>query len=273
MHYLIDKNIIWGIILILVLTFLFGMLINLKNAYAYTDDFSNLLNCSDDSDVIQDIKSGMLNRKINLKESSYIYISTSSGHRYYSLSGSFQYDRSYNFTGVEGSIDLANDNIDIPNELKIKLGIETICFNDISNTISIKNESLMNKTLNIKHPDYNYTTSPLIDGLIIELYNDTDTLIEVITPENYTDYTNILIPGNGTYYVKIKDSTIYNPYIITPQSNLTFFLPTLNLVPGQPYKIESYSETRYLEFGAEQPSQVYIYREYIDGTLFKYILC
>jgi hypothetical protein len=270
MHYLMNKNIIWGIVLILILTFVFGMLFNLKNTYAYSVSyFNDLITLSKDTDIYIHIMEN-IESKIGFDENStgIFFILYNNGYEYYfkKSDGSSVYTPSTaSFRSDKGYIDYGNDDFDCPESFKEYLDINKIYFNQIDNTISINNSITTGMTpteFKVKHPGLGY-----VQDISFELFNYQGDLVSVTVPEHNTDYTIIDIPpGEQPYYINfIKnplETTVF--YFYTPQPDLTFTLPQLNLYTGQAYKVNAPSSFSTIEFSNQKPTQVYIYRENKD---------
>jgi hypothetical protein len=276
MHYLLNKNIVFGIILILVLTLIFGFLISLKNqmdVYAYTLEMERILNWNESSDGYQYIVNN-LDSNLGFEYSSFndqIKIVNNIGgegstHNYEASDGSHVGDGYTSYpSSDDGRIDLNSNVLDCPQSVLDYLGIQKIYFYNINNTISITNEITTGMTgtdFTINHPGLG-----LVQDISFELFNYQGDLISVTVPDHNNDSTIIEIPpGEQPYYINfIKnplETTVF--YFYTPQPDLTFTLPQLNLYTGQAYKVNAPSSFSTIEFSNQKPTQVYIYRENKD---------
>lgn len=272
MHYLMNKNIIWGIVLILILSFVFGMLFNLKNAYAYNNTlFDYVLNDYSQSEYdnfiskCQDLidETGKVGFCI---DGSSIILTNGSRKITFYTSGTYGGTESYvYYYNIHGEFNTNDEIYDVPNQIAESLGLQFYYFSEINNTVSIINEITTGMTpteFKVIHEGLGY-----VQDISFELFNYQGDLISVTVPEHNTDYTIIDVPpGEQPYYMNFVknplETTVF--YFYTPQPDLTFTLPQLNLYTGQAYKVYAPSSFSTIEFSNQKPTQVYIYRENKD---------
>jgi len=268
-----NKNIIWGIILILLLSFVFGMLYNLKEAYAYPNDFDNIENWS-----ASNFNEFMITINDYVDNYGACYFKFRPDHIW--ISFDYQFDSYKKYLKTDGTYDgqlssyTSPDASIIPNDsiyeapvrvLKDLSQSPIIYFNQIDNTISINNQISTGMTpteFKINHADLG-----LVQNITFELFNYQGNLISVTVPDHNSDYTIIDIPpGENPYYINfIKDpleTTLF--YFTNQQDDLTFTMPQLNLIKGQAYYVPNQTSFKTIEFANQKPTQVYIYRENKD---------
>jgi hypothetical protein len=268
MHYLLNKNIIWGIILILILTFVFGMLFNLKNAFAYEENpFIALHSYSRDSQAWQRIIS-LTNSETNFNITQYYSSTDRIKISYSGYSNTYFYDNTGNSENVVGgswmstpiTVNFDTFEYNAPDWFLAELGIiEKIYLNETYMTVSVTNNSVMSQNFRVDHVGLG-----VVGTTRFELYNSDGNLIRTEKPTSNTDYTEINLPEQGKYYIYLlKDPTETTLFTyINPQLNLTIeYIDNNNLELGQAYKITDLDNFYTINLDEQLPDLIYIYRE------------
>lgn len=275
MYFLLNKNILISIIIIITLLILFTGIVSLYNSidvYAYSSyGYSLLDSVSRESDIWLDIFQ-LVDNETDFgvsysSDGNQIYLYTYGLlKKYYHADGHYQNSSSNATYEDELVVSFTDDTYDAPEWFLMETSIINVIYlKEVYDTISINTSNIPSPMLETNLV-INHDTLTDTGTSKFELFNSDGVLIETFKPNTGTTSTTIDIPkSNNKLYLNFKRdpnhvSNLF--YIMDNHDYLTFEYIDKNVLnTGQAYKVNNTVGVGTITFDEILPSHVYMYFE------------